>query len=61
LLIDLLNPEYGMSGANAPEKPEGLSWGPTLPDGRRLLWICFDNDFDESKQTIFAAFAIRGL
>lgn len=58
LLIDLLNPEYGMSGEKAPEKPEGLAWGPTLPNGQRLLIVCFDNDFDPAHNTIFAAFAV---
>jgi len=58
LLIDLLNPAYGFSGADAPEKPEGISWGPKLPDGRRLLMLCFDNDFEPTKPTIFAAFAV---
>ena len=58
LLIDLLNPEFGMSGEKAPEKPEGLAWGPTLPNGQRLLIVCFDNDFDPTQNTIFAAFAV---
>ncbi|MFM8215644.1 MAG: esterase-like activity of phytase family protein, partial [Pirellula sp.] len=58
LLIDLLNPAYGFSGSNAPEKPEGIAWGPKLPDGRRLLMLCFDNDFEPANPTIFAAFAV---
>jgi len=58
LLIDLLNPAYGFSGSNAPEKPEGITWGPKLPDGRRLLMLCFDNDFEPANPTIFAAFAV---
>ena len=58
LLIDLLNPAYGFSGAAAPEKPEGITWGPKLPDGRRLLMLCFDNDFEPTKPTILAAFAV---
>lgn len=58
LLIDLLAPEFGMSGELAPEKPEGLAWGPTLPNGQRLLIVCFDNDFDPTHNTIFAAFAV---
>jgi hypothetical protein len=61
LLIDLLDPSYGMSGADAPEKPEGIAWGPRLPDQRRLLIVCFDNDFEPSKNTLFTAFAIAGL
>jgi hypothetical protein len=59
LLIDLLNPAYGFSGSNAPEKPEGITWGPKLPDGRRLLMLCFDNDFEPANPTIFAAFAVN--
>lgn len=58
LLIDLLDPRYGFHGANAPEKPEGLAWGPKLEDGRRLLMVCFDNDFEPTNTTIFAAFAV---
>lgn len=58
LLIDLLAPEFGMSGEIAPEKPEGLAWGPTMPNGQRMLIVCFDNDFDPSHNTIFAAFAV---
>jgi hypothetical protein len=58
LLIDLLDPAYGFAGANAPEKPEGIAWGPKLADGRRLLIICFDNDFEPEIPTIFVAFAV---
>jgi len=61
LLIDLLDPAFGMSGADAPEKPEGIAWGPRLPDQRRLLIVCFDNDFEPSKNTLFVAFAVAGL
>jgi len=59
LLIDLLEPSYGFAGVDAPEKPEGIAWGPKLADGRRLLVVCFDNDFDPEKPTIFAAFAVK--
>lgn len=61
LLIDLLSPNFGLNGPSTPEKPEGLTWGPTLPDGRKLLVVSFDNDFDPAKETILAAFAIAGL
>jgi hypothetical protein len=59
LLIDLLEPRFGFDGPNAPEKPEGIAWGPTLPDGRKLLMVCFDNDFQQTNTTIFAAFAVK--
>ena len=58
LLIDLLDPAYGISGALAPEKFEGLAFGPTLPDGRRLLLVCVDNDFLTEQPSWFYAFAI---
>lgn len=61
LLIDLLDPAFGLSGENAPEKPEGLAWGPRLADGRRVLMVSFDNDFDPARESIFVAFAIAGL
>lgn len=61
LVIDLMNPAYGMNGKKTPEKPEGLAWGPSMPDGRKLLVVCFDNDFEEARQSILAAFAIQGL
>jgi hypothetical protein len=32
-----------------------------MADGRRLLVVCFDNDFEEARQSILAAFAIQGL
>ena len=59
LLIDLLDPKYGFKGPETPEKPEGITWGPSLPDGRRLLMLCFDNDFNPANPTIFAAFAVK--
>lgn len=61
LLIDLMSPSYGLNGEKTPEKPEGLAWGPSMADGRRLLVVCFDNDFEEARQSILAAFAIQGL
>ncbi len=61
LLLDLMDPSYGLNGEKTPEKPEGLAWGPSMPDGRRLLVVCFDNDFEEARQSILAAFAVQGL
>ena len=39
---------------------EGLAWGPVLPDGRDLLWVCVDNDFKPKAPNLFYAFAVRG-
>lgn len=61
LLIDLLDPRYGLGGERAKEKAEGLCWGPKLPDGRRSLWLCYDNDFKSFNETEFDCFAITGL
>ncbi len=59
LLIDLLDPGYGIAGANCPEKFEGLAFGPDLPDGRRLLIVTVDNDLIAAKPSWFYAFAIN--
>lgn len=58
LLIDLLDERFGLGGETVAEKPEGLCWGPSLPDGRRLLYVCVDNDFEMERQSEFYAFAI---
>lgn len=59
--IDLLNPEYGLNGEAVSGKPEGLAWGPRLPDGRRLLIVCYDNDFVPTTDSIIVAFAVDSL
>ncbi len=58
LLIDLLNPEYGFHGEKAQEKPEGMTWGPNLEDGRKTLWVCYDNDFEVERPNLFLVFAV---
>jgi hypothetical protein len=57
--IDLLDRRFGIAGPNFPEKQEGLAWGPALPDGRGLLWVCVDNDFSATAPSRFFAFAVR--
>ncbi len=56
--IDLLDPRFGLSGDAMPEKIEGLTFGPTLSDGRRTLLIASDNDFKSSQPTVIYCFAI---
>jgi hypothetical protein len=56
--IDLLEPRFGLSGSKCPEKIEGLAWGPTLPGGRSVLWVCVDNDFKPEAPNLFYAFAV---
>jgi len=61
LLIDLLDPAFGLNvrDANAiSEKIEGLAWGPDLPDGRHVLYVFSDNDLNRNLDTQVFAFAI---
>jgi hypothetical protein len=58
LLVDLLDPRFKIRGPGCPEKMEGLAFGPDLPDGRRLLILACDSDFDETRPTVFYAFAV---
>lgn len=57
LFIDLLDPAFGLT-PTIPEKIEGLSWGPDLPDGRHVLYVISDNDLDTDLATQIFAFAI---
>lgn len=57
-LINLMDWLVELGDAATAEKPEGLAWGKPLPDGRRTLWICWDNDFDPARQSYVACFAV---
>ena len=57
LFIDLLDADYGLFDT-VPEKLEGLTWGPDLPDGRHLLYVISDNDLTPTLATRIFAFAI---
>ena len=59
LLIDLMEFQHELGAAATAEKPEGLTWGPALEDGRRTLWICWDNDFDPNLKSYIACFAVN--
>jgi hypothetical protein len=54
----LLDRRFGLVGDSCPEKVEGLTFGPSLPDGRRLLIVCVDNDFQPDQSSWFYAFAV---
>lgn len=58
LFLDMLAPRFGLAGPDSPEKIEGLAFGPTLPDGRRLLIVAIDNDFHADKPILLHAFAV---
>ncbi len=56
--LDLLDPAFGIAGPEMPEKIEGLSFGPMLPDGRRVLVVATDNDFRPDQDSMFFLFAV---
>ncbi len=58
LFINLLDADLNLA-ATIPEKIEGLSWGPDLPDGRHVLYVISDNDLNPSLATQIYAFAIE--
>jgi hypothetical protein len=57
LFIDLLDPAYRLAGDSFPEKVEGITFGPPLPDGRKTLIITTDNDLKPAPTRIWV-FAI---
>ncbi len=59
LVLDLLDPKFGLKGKDFPPKIEGLAFGPDLPDGRKLLIITTDNDFKPDEPTWIYAFAVK--
>lgn len=58
LFMDLLDTKYHLNGKDFPEKIEGLTFGPDLPDGRRLLVVASDNDFEAEEPIRFWFFAV---
>lgn len=58
LFLDFLDPRFALAGKAMPEKIEGLSFGPDLADGRRLLLVSIDNDFRPEVPNTFWAFAV---
>ncbi len=58
VLLNLLDPKWHLAGDQMPEKIESLAFGPDLPDGRRLLIVVSDNDFEMDHPTHVYAFAI---
>jgi hypothetical protein len=58
LFIDLADPGWKIPGP-MPEKIEGLTFGPALPNGDRLLIITSDNDMRSDQPSWIWAFAIH--
>jgi 3-phytase len=47
-------------GSKMVDNFEALSWGPTLPDGRRTLLVMVDNNFSKRETTELVVFAVEG-
>lgn len=60
LFLDLLNPAFHLRNDQFPEKIEGLTWGPALDNGDKLLIVTSDNDFNPAAPTWFYAFRVSG-
>ena len=58
VLIDLLDPKYGLGGKNFPEKIEGLAKGPEMENGQKSIFIASDNDFEADEPICIWCFAI---
>lgn len=50
LVLDLAD-----AGLRSVDNIEGMSWGPPLPDGRRVLLLVSDNNFNPAEVTQFVA------
>ncbi|WPG37486.1 esterase-like activity of phytase family protein [Variovorax sp. EBFNA2] len=49
--------DFATLGLSRLDNTEGMCWGPPLPDGRRLLVVVSDDNFNPLQVTQFAAFA----
>ncbi len=49
--------DFATLGLARLDNTEGMCWGPPLPDGRRLLVVVSDDNFNPLQVTQFAAFA----
>ncbi|MEP6722671.1 MAG: esterase-like activity of phytase family protein [Variovorax sp.] len=49
--------DFATLGLSRLDNTEGMCWGPPLPDGRRVLVVVSDDNFNPLQVTQFAAFA----
>lgn len=56
--LGFLDPRWKLAGTDMPEKIEGLTYGPALPDGRKTLLVSTDNDFESAEPSQIWVFAI---
>lgn len=59
-LIDFETDLIKERGQKMVDNFEGLSWGPTLPDGRRSLLVMVDNNFKKNETTELVVFSVEG-
>ncbi|MGE5086274.1 MAG: esterase-like activity of phytase family protein, partial [Bacillota bacterium] len=59
-LIDFETDLIKERGQKMVDNFEGLSWGPTLPDGRRTLLVMVDNNFKKNETTELVVFSVEG-
>lgn len=59
-LVDFETDLVKERGSKMVDNFEGLSWGPTLPDGRRSLLVMVDNNFSKKETTELVVFAVEG-
>ena len=57
--LDFLAPQWNLAGAAMPEKIEGLTFGPTLADGRKTLLVGTDNDFESKAASLIWVFTVQ--
>ena len=57
--LDFLAPQWNLAGAAMPEKIEGLTFGPTLADGRKTLLVGTDNDFESKAASVIWVFTVQ--
>ena len=51
--------ELGSTLGIAPDNLEGMAFGPQLPDGRQVLMVVSDNNFNPEQTTQLWALAIK--
>ena len=49
--------DFATLGLSRLDNTEGMCWGPSLPDGQRVLVVVSDDNFNPLQVTQFAAFA----
>jgi len=52
--------DFSTLGLSRLDNSEGMCWGPTLPNGKRLLVVVSDDNFNPLQATQFAAFEFTG-